>query len=58
MRGDNRALSSDGRYWGFLPRVNVRGTPLIIYYSYDPSSWKVLRPITAIRWGRFFTRPH
>jgi signal peptidase I len=58
MMGDNRDLSYDGRYWGFLPRGNVRGTPLIIYYSYDPSSWKVLRPISAIRWGRLFTRPH
>jgi signal peptidase I len=57
MMGDNRDLSYDGRYWGFLPRLNVRGTPLIIYYSYDPNSWKVLRPLTAIRWGRLFARP-
>ena len=57
MMGDNRDLSYDGRYWGFLPRANVRGTPLVIYYSYDPDSWKVLRPITAIRWGRLFSRP-
>jgi len=57
MMGDNRDLSYDGRYWGFLPRANVRGTPLIIYYSYDPGSWKVLRPIMAIRWGRLFSRP-
>jgi signal peptidase I len=57
MMGDNRDLSYDGRYWGFLPRENVRGTPLIIYYSYDPSSWKVLPALTAIRWGRIFTRP-
>jgi signal peptidase I len=57
MMGDNRDLSYDGRYWGFLPRANVRGTPLIIYYSYDPGSWKVLRPITAIRWSRLFSRP-
>jgi signal peptidase I len=57
MMGDNRDLSYDGRYWGFLPRTSVRGTPLIIYYSYDPNSWKVLRPITAIRWARIFSRP-
>jgi signal peptidase I len=57
MMGDNRDLSYDGRYWGFLPRASVRGTPLIIYYSYDPNSWKVLRPITAIRWARIFSRP-
>lgn len=58
MMGDNRDLSYDGRYWGFLPRSSVRGTPLVIYYSYDPSSWKVLRPLTAIRWGRLLSRPH
>jgi signal peptidase I len=58
MMGDNRDLSYDGRYWGFLPRGNVRGTPLVIYYSYDPDSWKVLRPITAIRWSRLFSHPH
>lgn len=58
MMGDNRDLSYDGRYWGFLPRASVRGTPLVIYYSYNPDSWKVLRPITAIRWGRLFSHPH
>lgn len=57
MMGDNRDLSYDGRYWGFLPRTNVRGTPLIIYYSYDPSSWKMLPALSAIRWGRILTRP-
>jgi signal peptidase I len=57
MMGDNRDLSYDGRYWGFLPRQNVRGTPLVIYYSYDPSSWKVFPALTAIRWDRLLSRP-
>lgn len=57
MMGDNRDMSYDGRYWGFLPRANVRGTPLIIYYSYDPSSWRALKGLTAIRWGRIFSLP-
>ena len=57
MMGDNRDISYDSRYWGFLPRRSVRGTPLIIYYSYDPGSWRALPPLTAIRWGRFFSRP-
>lgn len=57
MMGDNRDISYDSRYWGFLPRSSVRGTPLIIYYSYDPGSWRALPPLTAIRWGRFFSRP-
>jgi signal peptidase I len=33
--GDNRDLSSDSRYWGFVPRANIIGKPLIIYWSYD-----------------------
>jgi signal peptidase I len=33
--GDNRDDSSDSRYWGFVPRENIVGTPLVIYWSYD-----------------------
>ena len=33
--GDNRDLSLDSRYWGFVPRENIIGKPLIIYWSYD-----------------------
>ena len=57
MMGDNRDSSYDGRYWGFLPRVNVRGRPLIVYFSYDPNSWRALPFMTAVRWSRLFTTP-
>jgi len=57
MMGDNRDGSYDGRYWGFLPRANVRGRPLIVYYSYDGSTYKPLPFLTNIRWGRIFTTP-
>jgi signal peptidase I len=57
MMGDNRDSSYDGRYWGFLPRKNVRGRPLLVYYSYDASSWRALPALTAIRWNRIFTTP-
>ncbi len=33
--GDNRDSSFDSRYWGFVPRANIIGKPLIIYWSYD-----------------------
>jgi|SRR5271157_1536692 len=33
--GDNRDSSLDSRYWGFVPRENIIGKPLIIYWSYD-----------------------
>jgi signal peptidase I len=58
MMGDNRDSSYDGRYWGFLPRKNVRGKPLVVYFSYDPSSWRALPFLTAVRWSRLFSSPH
>ena len=57
VMGDNRDHSWDGRFWGFLPRANVRGTPLFIYYSYDPDTYKPLPALTNIRWGRLLHVP-
>jgi signal peptidase I len=57
VMGDNRDSSWDGRYWGFLPRQNIRGTPLFIYYTFDGNTYKPLPFLTNIRWGRFFTVP-
>ncbi len=31
--GDNREQSADSRYWGFVPRANIVGRPLMIYLS-------------------------
>jgi signal peptidase I len=36
--GDNRDNSDDSRYWGLVPRENIVGTPVIIYWSYDAST--------------------
>jgi signal peptidase I len=33
VMGDNRDDSQDSRYWGFVPRGNIIGTPLVIYWS-------------------------
>jgi signal peptidase I len=33
VMGDNRDDSQDSRYWGFVPRENIIGTPLLIYWS-------------------------
>jgi signal peptidase I len=65
MMGDNRYCSKDGRYWGLVPRANIRGRPMFIYYSYRTSandsetadcnpdtSDRVLPFITDVRWGR------
>jgi len=36
--GDNRDNSSDSRYWGFVPRENIIGKPVLIFWSYDTST--------------------
>jgi signal peptidase I len=36
--GDNRDNSLDSRYWGFVPRDNIIGKPLLIYWSYQAPS--------------------
>jgi len=33
--GDNRDNSADSRYWGFVPRENVIGRPLVVFWSFD-----------------------
>jgi signal peptidase I len=64
MMGDNRYCSKDSRYWGVVPRENVRGRPLFVYYSYlpgpgdddsrcsGPPSDRPIPFVTDIRWSR------
>ncbi len=51
--GDNRDNSLDSRYWGFVPDSLLRGTPLVVYYSFTPDSAQPLAWLTQIRWSRF-----
>ncbi len=46
--GDNRDSSLDSRYWGFVPRDNVIGKPLIIYWSYDAPTEALANPTIGI----------
>ena len=32
--GDNRPVSLDSRYWGFVPRANIVGRPMFVYWSF------------------------
>lgn len=59
MMGDNRDHSSDGRFWGYLARRNVKAKALIVYFSVEnedgalsinPFTW--WRAPTRIRWSR------
>jgi len=69
MMGDNRDNSNDGRFWGFVPRENIIGTPVIIYMSIDAPEqvWgpgfaiqrfetyaSVLIHPSEVRWRRLF----
>jgi signal peptidase I len=70
--GDNRDSSLDSRYWGFVPRENIIGKPLIIYWSYDAPTEALASPglgldhlrdltlhfFTKTRWGRTFMLIH
>jgi signal peptidase I len=33
--GDNRDNSLDSRYWGFVPKENIIGRPLVVFWSFD-----------------------
>ncbi len=58
--GDNRDLSDDSRYWGFLDRKDITGTPWLIFFS-KGVEYKKLFDTPHIRWDRMFrfakTRP-
>jgi signal peptidase I len=70
--GDNRENSLDSRYWGFVPRQNIIGKPLVIYWSYDrPEDERETNSLTfpqmvdlathffsKTRWRRSFTLVH
>jgi len=56
--GDNRDDSEDSRYWGFVPRQAIKGTPLFVYYSFDPAAPGPVPWFTDIRWERIGRAVH
>ncbi len=62
VMGDNRNNSYDGRYWGFLSRDNISGTPSFIFFSRDESSVDLMQGRDAVnrsgkvRWDRMFKK--
>lgn len=45
--GDNRDDSYDSRYWGFVPRENIVGRPLMIYWSMNRDSTATARALPS-----------
>ncbi len=52
--GDNRDDSLDSRYWGFVTRDQILGSPLVIYASYNvpEAAPQVTGTILSTRWNR------
>ncbi len=46
--GDNRENSDDSRFWGFVPRENIIGTPLVVYWSFDAPTEEMSDPNISI----------
>jgi signal peptidase I len=55
MLGDNRDNSEDSRYWGFVPRDQIRGKPWLVYFSSAPAGASRLPWYRRVRWGRLGT---
>ena len=44
MMGDNRHNSADSRFWGFVPRENIMGRPLLNYWSFKATEDQLEQP--------------
>lgn len=55
--GDNRDNSLDSRYWGFIPKENLVGTPLIVYWSWNPDIpiYSLFDKLASVRFQRIGT---
>jgi signal peptidase I len=42
VMGDNRDNSLDSRYWGLVPRDNIVGKPVLIFWSYDATTSELM----------------
>ena len=52
--GDNRDVSYDSRYWGFIPQPNLIGRPMFIYWSFETPANQYLEKGVSERLGFLF----
>lgn len=56
--GDNRDDSRDSRFWGSVPRENIKGKAVFVYYSWEPlespPQWSFPYVQTAVQWVGYF----
>ena len=52
--GDNRDVSYDSRYWGFIPQANLIGRPMFIYWSFETPANQYLEKGISDRLGFLF----
>lgn len=57
VMGDNRNNSLDSRFWGFVPKENVIGKAVLIYWSWEESvsPFQFIKKFSSIRWARIGT---
>jgi signal peptidase I len=62
VMGDNRDDSQDSRYWGFVPRENIVGRPLLIYWSFKKNEFGFFYTLAHLfqntRWNRTLRLVH
>jgi len=51
--GDNRDNSEDSRYWGFVPRENIVGKPVLVYWSYKATTEDLMGDSAGSIWNHF-----
>ena len=55
MMGDSRDNSLDSRVWGFVPRENIIGRPLYVYWSFNWKDEGSTNFFNAVKWRRMGT---